>query len=668
MRYHVSVGVIRTFAQTYKKQLVVLFAGLLLATLAAMTLSANAAVSVINGCSIDDDSAGTWTLQGDCTLTAKIDIPAGTTFEGNGHTMNASFVGPGSGNSNNAALRAVDADGVTINNVIIDGSSGTSIHGILIYGSENIDISNVTTINMPRSGVNINGLSGGSSVTIENITTSGSGWHAINVDQGTATLTVNGTSSHFNELHIYSDHYLSSSTITINDTNSQYVVIDNPPDNNNYTDDRAYMLKERLEITAPAENEVVAGSSVALTAEYNDHDSVNEDNVQWAVREGTCAANTNTVFGNVDGFSNSYTWDGASFSATLDTLQLNDGMHCFVINPVDDLFGTRETREFIVDNTDPGQVLGLSILGGHSASSPEIGCNGYTDSPQIRIVWDASTDPNIDYYWFGTKFNEKHRQVSAGTEFYNANMTPGNNPYYYTVIAVDKAGNESEISEQCELILDMEPPIVDITSPADSAVLSGAVDIEGSVTDDVELLHYNLSLYPSTTDLSDGGTHTGDRLNDVNWCTTPISGTVATSVDVVGLLCEDWDTTAYPDGDYQIRLAARDASGLRDTSDPFTGGTTSVHVIAVTIDNAEEGATLGASTTRDNDSDDDQGSVLGVSTTNDGLGGGSVLGDSDTLSETGSSAVSAPVIGLAIIAATAFLLAKTRSTKISLHR
>jgi len=132
---------------------------------------------------------------------------------------------------------------------------------------------------------------------------------------------------------------------------------------------------------------------------------------------------------------------------------------------------------------------------------------------------------------------------------------------------------------------DTTAPVVEISSPLDDAVLGGFIDIVGSVTDDVELSHYNLSLYPETTDLSDGNTHSGDRLNDSRWCTSSTSGTVNLTDDFTGNLCTGWDTTQYDDGEYQIRLAARDAAGNRDTSNYDTGNTSSVHVIGIIIDN-----------------------------------------------------------------------------------
>lgn len=134
-----------------------------------------------------------------------------------------------------------------------------------------------------------------------------------------------------------------------------------------------------------------------------------------------------------------------------------------------------EVWKLTLDSTKPTKPQGVTILKGHDPSSWEpLGCGGVTNDTHITIKWDASTDPNIDYYWFGTKLNPKHAKVYHPTTFYKGNMTPGNNPYSYTVIAVDKAGNESAISDSCSLTLDQDVPSVP------------SLSIEGSYVKQVE--------------------------------------------------------------------------------------------------------------------------------------------------------------------------------------
>ncbi len=103
------------------------------------------------------------------------------------------------------------------------------------------------------------------------------------------------------------------------------------------------------EITSPVAGEEVSGI-VSFEAYLNDNDV---DAIQWAIRQGTCAANTNTVFGNVDGRSDTATIDASdlshqAFSFSKDMSSLPLGMYCFVYNPVEDSgeSNIRETVEF----------------------------------------------------------------------------------------------------------------------------------------------------------------------------------------------------------------------------------------------------------------------------------------------------------------------------------
>jgi len=85
------------------------------------------------------------------------------------------------------------------------------------------------------------------------------------------------------------------------------------------------------EITKPAVGETVSGI-VLFEAIYWDDDP---SGVQWAVRKGTCAAATGTVFGNVDGHNDSYSWNGNLFQATANTSTWLNGDYCFVFNPTE---------------------------------------------------------------------------------------------------------------------------------------------------------------------------------------------------------------------------------------------------------------------------------------------------------------------------------------------
>jgi hypothetical protein len=438
--------------------------------------------------------------------------------------------------------------------------------------------------------------------------------------------------------------------------------------------------KPSVAIASPANGSLLTTGTFTVEGTASDNEtSVTE--VKYTVTEisggiGCSSCHVQTVDSGVANGTSSWNFDVSG---------LDDGFYRLKVQAFDEAGNWKyKYHDVEIDTAAPAKVSGLQIRKGHSPDAPLLGCDGYTNARQIRIEWSHSPESDIDYYWFGTKFNEKHRKVDASKNFYHGNMSPGHNPYHYTVIAVDKAGNESPISDPCGLVLDTEAPVAEIvspgdgdllagavelkgkvsddnpmnsffritgpggyeetslftdgrtmhefnwdttgvadgtytiffatrdkadnkdgdkdnpgtsvdsitvtvdntaptaelTSPSDSAAVSGTVEVLGDVMDNIDLSHYNLSLYPGSTDLSDGLVHSGDRLNGtVGWGsgTVNVSGTGASVSRML-------DTTLLPDGEYQLRLAARDAAGNRDTSG-IGGAPNSVHVIAFTVDN-----------------------------------------------------------------------------------
>jgi hypothetical protein len=107
-----------------------------------------------------------------------------------------------------------------------------------------------------------------------------------------------------------------------------------------------------LEIIKPGiEGKKLDPAPHTFKAEYIDNDAV-VDAIQWAIRKGTCAANTNTVAGNVDGKNNPSTFSGNTFKAVVDMTGWAAGDYCFIVNPNEqggpDL---RATRMFTVKST-----------------------------------------------------------------------------------------------------------------------------------------------------------------------------------------------------------------------------------------------------------------------------------------------------------------------------
>lgn len=93
---------------------------------------------------------------------------------------------------------------------------------------------------------------------------------------------------------------------------------------------------------------------------------------------------------------------------------------------------------------------------------------------------------------------------------------------------------------------DTAAPVVEITNPADGATLAGTVEVRGSVVDDNPWRYYTVVL--------DGNTVVAGP------------GTVYDSNSFTDQLLFNFDTTTVDDGEYTIRLAARDVNGNRDNS------------------------------------------------------------------------------------------------------
>jgi len=144
--------------------------------------------------------------------------------------------------------------------------------------------------------------------------------------------------------------------------------------------------KATLEITNPGADGMTLSGEHTFEAEYVDDDET-VDHINWAIRAGTCAAGTNTVAGNVDGFSDAWSFTGIDFTTTIDMSSWDAGEYCLVVNPNEgggeDL---RETRSFFIEDTiayapycGDGVVGSLVLDDVQDWEQCEIGEEGCTD-------------------------------------------------------------------------------------------------------------------------------------------------------------------------------------------------------------------------------------------------------------------------------------------------
>jgi len=119
----------------------------------------------------------------------------------------------------------ITASNVLIKDLTVDGDNNM-VHGVQAYVVTGITLDKITSINNGKSGILVNG----STVAVTDVTTSGNGWHAINVDQGSgvttvAALTINGTSAHAETVPaIWVDN--KAKNVSVTDTDAQYTATD----------------------------------------------------------------------------------------------------------------------------------------------------------------------------------------------------------------------------------------------------------------------------------------------------------------------------------------------------------------------------------------------------------------------------------------------------------
>lgn len=216
--------------------------------------------------------------------------------------------------------------------------------------------------------------------------------------------------------------------------------------------------------------------------------------------------------------------------------------------------------------SDGSYVLRLRVddrAGNRSAStvrvtvdrSPPAAPTGLTADPDpagVRLAWSPNSEPDLAGYRLYRNGEPVNATPVAVPSFLDDAVREGR--FAYTVVAVDRAGQESAPSAPVELTVDLTPPRVALHRPADGERVGALVDLVVTASSD-DLAEYRLTAIPAA-----GGEPVPLRTSPV-----PVVRSVAAS----------WDTGKLPaESGWTLRLEAEDLSG-----------NTAAVEAAVTVDN-----------------------------------------------------------------------------------
>lgn len=162
--------------------------------------------------------------------------------------------------------------------------------------------------------------------------------------------------------------------------------------------------------------------------------------------------------------------------------------------------------------------------------------------------------------WKSTDYPTNPQFYPLNTPTIHSTGAP-NGKWYWQVRAVDAAGNTSNWSEIWDVTLDTVAPDVSITNPTNNGVVSGIVDFRGTVLDEnLWRYHYTIS----------GGVASRTVYRDTAFTNESIYS---------------WNTALVADGEYTLKLEARDKANNKDAG--------SVATIKVRVDNTAPAAPTG---------------------------------------------------------------------------
>jgi len=389
-------------------------------------------------------------VNSDLSTAKQVTVTKALTINGNGNTISPTFSKTDA--SNNSVI-GIQSSGVTLNNLVVNGTGGTNLHGINAYLANGINLNNVTVKNNGHYGLVVNG----SNVTVNNFSTSSNGWGGVDVDQGSGVtaptvLTITGHSTQTESGADVLVDNIYNPNVTVNDPGNQYSYA-------TYGIVGVYKLK----LATPTNLTPVDGTYTSNPAFVNTWTNVTD-------ATGYEYRTANTMNGDVLGtiiYSDSNLTQPGRYSTSGSTVTRQNGgapqgtyyWQVRATGPSGRVSDWSQINKVVVDTTAPSTPALLT--------PPN---NGFETTNDFYFTWSDSADSGAPVkYEFQSdnngSFASPWDSIASGNSEQNNLTTPQihstgapDGTYYWRVRSLDGAGNISPWTDAWKMTIDTQKP------------------------------------------------------------------------------------------------------------------------------------------------------------------------------------------------------------------
>lgn len=184
-------------------------------------------------------------------------------------------------------------------------------------------------------------------------------------------------------------------------------------------------------------------------------------------------------------------------------------------------------QDVVVDNTAPPTVALTAAV---------------ENRRDARVRWNVSSASDVAGYILLRNGSRVSPQLITDTTYIDPGLAAGT--YRYVVKAVDRAGNESEPSNEGSVVVSGSEPVAQIFAPTNDAWTAGIADVRGTASSPADFKEYRL--------------YVGTGTAPTSWQLLRRSP-LAITADVLAA----WNTTSLAEGaSYTLKLEAEDLSGV----------------------------------------------------------------------------------------------------------